>query len=132
MANNLQLTLIKKWFDLTKSGEKTEDYREITSFWCNRLLLFDGKSKNKSFWENEFLNVLDAISFKNIVNENDRGVSFKPVNKNIMTLGYPSFDDRERYLYLDHKGIEIGTGRPDWGADPNKYYFVIKHGKIIE
>ncbi len=132
MANNLQLSLIKKWFDLTKSGEKTEDYREITSFWCNRLLLFDGKSKNKTFWENEFLNVFDAVSFKKMVNGYSRHITFKPVSKNIMTLGYPSFDDRERYLILEHNGIEIGTGREIWGADENKYYFVIKHGKIIK
>jgi hypothetical protein len=131
MANNLQLSLIKKWFYLTKSGEKKEDYREITPFWCNRLLLHDGKSKNKSFWDNEFLKTFDAISFKNIVNENARGISFKPVNKNVMTLGYPSIENRERYLYLEHLGIEISYGRSDWGANPNKLYFVIKHGKII-
>lgn len=132
MANNLQLSLIKKWFDLTKSGEKTEDYREITSFWCNRLLLHNGKSQSKTFWENNFLTVLDIISFKNIVNENTHGISFKPVNKNIMTLGYPSFDDRHKYLHLENKGISIAFGKSDWGANPNKYYFIIKHGRIIE
>ena len=27
---NLQLSLKRKWFEMTKSGVKTEDYREIT------------------------------------------------------------------------------------------------------
>lgn len=30
------------------------------------------------------------------------------------------------------KGIEIRTGNPEWGAEPNKVYFVIKHGIILE
>lgn len=34
---NLQLTLKKKWFDMTKSGIKTEDYREINEYWIRRL-----------------------------------------------------------------------------------------------
>jgi hypothetical protein len=33
----LRLPLEKKWFELTKSGEKTEDYREMTHHWISRL-----------------------------------------------------------------------------------------------
>jgi len=132
MSKNLQMPLIKKWFDLTKSGEKREDYRELDSYWCNRLLLFDGKSKPKSFWENEFLNVFDGQSFKKMVNGYSRHITQKPFKNNIMTLGYPSFENRERYLHLEHNGIEIGTGRPEWGAVENKLYFVIKHGEIVQ
>jgi hypothetical protein len=32
---------------------------------------------------------------------------------------------------FEHKGIEIRTGNPDWGAEPNKLYFVIMHGAVI-
>ncbi len=35
---NLQLLLKKQWFDLTKSGIKTEDYREITPYWVKRII----------------------------------------------------------------------------------------------
>ena len=31
-AKNLQLSLITKWFNLTKLGIKTEDYREINDY----------------------------------------------------------------------------------------------------
>ena len=48
-----------------------------------------------------------------------------------MTLGYPKSTDSERILKLEHKGIEIRTGNPDWGDELDKLYFVIKHGKII-
>ena len=48
-----------------------------------------------------------------------------------MTLGYPKSNDTERILKLEHKGIEIREGKPEWGAEPGKKYFVIKHGQPI-
>jgi len=46
-----------------------------------------------------------------------------------MTLGYPKKDDTERIIQFEHLGIEIRTGKPEWGAEPNKLYFVIKLGE---
>jgi hypothetical protein len=37
----LNLTLKKKWFDMIKSGEKKEEYREVKEYWNNRLLSLD-------------------------------------------------------------------------------------------
>jgi len=34
----LNMTLKKEWFDLIKSGEKKEEYREIKEYWLSRLL----------------------------------------------------------------------------------------------
>ncbi|APZ82936.1 hypothetical protein [Flavobacterium phage FL-1] len=34
---NLQLSLIGKWFEMTKPEIKKEDYREITEYWISRL-----------------------------------------------------------------------------------------------
>lgn len=36
----LQLSLKKQWFDLTKSGVKNEDYREINEYWVKRFLYY--------------------------------------------------------------------------------------------
>lgn len=33
----LHLTLKKKWFDMIASGVKKEEYREIKTYWLNRL-----------------------------------------------------------------------------------------------
>jgi len=33
----LDLILTNKWYDMTLSGEKTEEYREITDYWCRRI-----------------------------------------------------------------------------------------------
>ncbi len=57
---------------------------------------------------------------------------FKKFTTNTMTLGYPKSTDTDRILKFEHAGIEIRTGNPEWGAEPNKLYFVIKHGELIK
>lgn len=121
---NLQLSLKTKWFLMTKAGIKTEDYRELTPYWVKRLvepndegvtveavMYYLNGGKQHAFYSNKF--------------------EFKKFDSNIMTLGYPKSTDTERILKFEHKGIEIRTGNPDWGAEPGKLYFVILHGKII-
>ena len=117
---NLQLSLKKQWFELTKAGVKTEDYREITPYWLSRLCTHNLRHRSLKWWENYLKNAFD-VDFE-----------FKHFESNIMTLGYPKSTDSERILKLEHKGIEIGCGNPELGAEPNKLYFIIKHGRIIK
>lgn len=35
----LHLVLKRKWYDMIASGEKTEEYRAITPYWCNRFIM---------------------------------------------------------------------------------------------
>jgi len=107
------MSLKRKWFEMTKAGIKKEDYREITKHWISRLT----KGKSFSVVHNE-----DGIEID---------VVFKKFDFNIMTLGYPKSGDTERILKLQHAGIEIRNGNPEWGAEPGKLYFVIKHGEVI-
>lgn len=118
---NLQLSLKRKWFEMTKSGEKKEDYREINTYWINRLI--------EDFSWDMTKYPLKLNGDKDVLNKG----SMKPksFDTNTMTLGYPKSTDTERILRLEHKGIEIGYGNPEWGAEPNKLYFIIKHGKIL-
>jgi hypothetical protein len=112
MTKELRLSLKKQWFDLTKAGVKKEDYRSITPYWIKRLCI-DFSYKH---------DIDTPLTFY---------AKFKPFTHNIMTLGYPSSSDTSRIIKLEHLGIEIRTGNPDLGAEPDKLYFVIKHGKII-
>ena len=121
---NLQLSLKKQWFDLTKSGIKTEDYREITPYWAKRFLKYNGKVMSTNFWASLLIG-------KEFIEMFFEDISFVNFNSNIMTLGYPKSTDTDRILKFEHKGIEIGYGNPEWGAEPNKLYFIIKHGAII-
>lgn len=119
---NLQLSLKKKWFEMTDAGIKPEDYRGLTPHWYSILCLYDGNKKNKKFWEFASINSLEFDRNK---------VSFKDYDFNIMTLGYPKSTDTDRIRKYKHEGIEIRTGNPKWGAEPNKLCFVIKHGPQI-
>ena len=129
---NLQLSLKKEWFEMTKSGIKTEHYIEITPYWVKRLTQIKytpielaleclKQGKNSSLWYGN----------SEITSENYDFWFPKKFTTTTLTLGYPSKDKTERILKLEHKGIEIRNGNPEWGAEINKLYFVIKHGKII-
>ena len=122
---NLQLSLKTKWFNMTRAGIKTEDYREINHYWIKRLMA----KKYNNIYQNE----QEAID--GIIKHIDPNYLVKNHSKkfdcNVMTLGYPKSTDTEKILRLEHKGIEIRTGNPEWGAEPNKLYFIIKHGKIL-
>jgi hypothetical protein len=123
---NLQLSLKTKWFEMTKAGIKTEDYREITPYWVKRLTCCDTDINSATE---------DLKKGEKNINRNSHWLpNFyfpKKFIQNTMTLGYPKSGDTERVLKLEHKGIEIRTGNPEWGAEPGKLYFVILHGKQI-
>jgi hypothetical protein len=119
----LRLPLEKKWFEPTKSGVKTEDYREMTPYWYCRLALYIGEIKSQKWWKEYFANYFSG--------DQEARISFIKFSQNTMTLGYPSKEDTDKILTYEHKGIEIQTGNPEWGAEPDKLYFVIKHGKLL-
>lgn len=125
---NLKLSLKQKWFFMTKQLIKPEDYRSITPYWCNRFILVDGERKPKSWWlkKKDHPHFIEWI----ISNIEIKAFSFAFFDYNIMTLGYPKSTDTERIIKFEHKGIEIHTGNPEWGAEPGKLYFVILHGEL--
>jgi hypothetical protein len=122
---NLHLSLKSQWFEMTKQGVKTEDYREINEYWFKRLVYC---------WQD----VLLGHNYRQLTDENIRFIvekgwfGFNDFSENVMTLGYPKKTDTERILRLEHKGIEIRTGNKEWGAEEGKNYFVIKHGNILK
>ncbi len=130
---NLQLSLKTQWFEMTKAGIKTEDYREINEYWCRRLLFYNRQLEHDSFVEmcedladqnRKHADIGDCMNFFDVM--------FKYFEYNIMTLGYPKSTDFERILKYKHEGITIGYGKEEFGAESNKLYFVIKHGEQIK
>lgn len=102
----LHLTLKKKWFDMIDSGEKKEEYRDIKPHWIKRLtdsFTTDDNMYSFLFQPKEF----DTIEFRN---------------------GYAKDAKKLRFEF----GIlAIRKGRPEWGAEPGKKYFVIKLGEKL-
>ncbi|MCQ2183025.1 MAG: hypothetical protein MJY89_06445 [Bacteroidales bacterium] len=103
----LTLPLKRKWFNMIRAGVKLEEYREIGKYWAKRLL------KNYP----EYYNKIQAL--------HDSANGFKKFDKLIFTLGYPKANDTSRRLEFNNPKIRIGTGRPEWGAEPGKTYFII-------
>lgn len=98
----LTLPLKKEWFDLIKAGIKKEEYREI-----------------KPYYEKRFLEPLSSRLFR----KGETGA--KQFDRIVFTLGYPKSTDSERRLEFKNPRIRISEGRPEWGAEPGKHYFVI-------
>lgn len=100
----LTLTLKKKWFDMIKRGVKKEEYREIKPFWTKRLTF----------------PVIDYVDGHVVIPAIPR--KFDTL---VFTLGYPKADDMSRRMVFKNPKIEIRTGKPKWGAEKDKVYYVI-------
>ena len=126
----LHLPLKEKWYRMIESGEKKEEYREITPYWIKRLInerITDREGVGRQWrigtsaaqWYAEHVEQLKY----DIVNGHATFRDFENVH---FTLGYPKCDDESRHMFKRMKTIEIGCGRPEWGAESDKKYFVIK------
>lgn len=129
---NLQLPLKAKWFDMTEKGLKLIEYREITPYWCNRLLLQNGRTESKAFWD-LYLLTYGVHGLKAAIETQDKThrITFKNFEVNTMTLGYPPAENHSKILKFHHQGIEISKGDVDKGATPEVLYFCIKHGNRL-
>ena len=85
-----------------KAGIKKEEYREIKPFWKKRLRNIALKTNLSTVYE-----------------------GFQRYDRLVFTLGYPKADDTERRLVFKNPKIRIGQGKPEWGAECGKLYFVI-------
>lgn len=97
----LHLNLKKKWFDMIASGEKKEEYRDIKPYW-NRVFCAHICIKGRFYHPTDV-----TICFSN---------------------GYAK--DR-RQMTVECLGLFQRTGKPEWGADPNKLYHTLLIGNII-
>lgn len=118
----LTLSLKRKWFDMIKSGEKKEEYRETSGYWTSRLLKYSLGEICVAATKSPYSMTHFEDFVMRHVNNGDWVKSFDTL---VFTLGYPKADDTERRLEFKNPKIRIGTGRPEWGAEPGKLYFVI-------
>ncbi len=108
----LELILKKQWFDLIESGQKPEEYRDFKEYWLKRLCVLHPGAIGGDFMDNH---KVGAYTFKEFTH-----VRFRH--------GYGKL--RPSFL-REIDRISIGTGRPEWGAEPGKKYFII-HLKPIK
>lgn len=94
------LPIEKKWFDMILSGEKKEEYREIKPYYTKRF-------QNRGLLDNYELPTINKI----------------PI---IFRNGYSATSP----AFLAICSLDVKTGKEEWGAEPNKKYYVLRIEKI--
>jgi hypothetical protein len=102
----LDLPLKKEWYNMTESGEKPEEYREITPYWIERLTWHEtGPDPNMISPER----------------------TFKPYTHVRFRYGYT-----KRTMLYRIVEMKVGFGNPKWGAPTDRKVFIIRHKKEKE
>ena len=108
----LILPIKKKWFDMILSGEKKEEYRDIKPYYRQRFtnyFMSENLINEKRGTLDEWL--LTTVRFT------------KPV---MFRNGYSSTSPS----FVAECQLTIGTGKPEWGAEPGKTYYILKISHI--
>ena len=101
----ITLPIKKKWFDMILCAEKREEYRDIKPWYITRL------KRDLSLGDN-FLSKLKDEPQKIIID---------------LRAGYK----RESPRLIAKAKVTIGTGKVEWGAEPNTEYFVFQILEIM-
>ena len=117
----LHLVLKRKWWDMIASGEKKEEYRDANHYWAIRLLERQNRWYSQNIdYPNDFI---DWLSFRLAHND----IAFRSYENVCFHLGYTNTTMTFLIAYF-----ALSMGKEEWGAEPNKYYFVIKLGERTE
>lgn len=100
----LILPIKKQWFDMINKGIKKEEYREIKPYYTARFMNILGEENMQRVNNGEKVN-LGYVLFRNGYSKNS-----------------PSF--------IAHCSLHIGTGKSEWGAEPNIQYYVLTINNI--
>ena len=123
----LHLVLKKKWYEMQESGEKTEEYRDITPYWFRRLyrrkanFLYLGCGQLTKY-DCEYCCSQD----KRHILKGDGFTDIEPIPYTHVCFHY-GYTQRCFINRID--SITIGRGNPEWGAPTDRDVFIIKHHK---
>lgn len=124
--NVLNLVVSKQWFEKIASGEKTEEYRAIKSYWINRLLQAKyGRSDEyrKVTMHPEFDIFISNSKLKSLLEK--KTARFIPYTYVRFFHGYA-----KNRPWIEKKIKSITIGKPQPGLCPkefeNKEFFIIK------
>ena len=120
----LHLVLKRKWWDMIASGEKKEEYRNITSHNSAQLLITGDWIFLKQFFAKDKERMLNAV--KSDAQRSLLGIRWHPYDVVCFHLGYTNTT-----MTYEFKSASIGKGNPVWGAPTNRDVFIIKLGKRL-
>lgn len=132
IAKTLSLNLKRKWYDLIESDVKKEEYRALTPYFMNKLLLCHGKVQPRAFWARVYYfnnKGMTESSVAELAGHLKIGpVTYQKFDTNTFQNGMSKTAPR---FQIEHLGIEIKEGNPDWGAVKGVKYFAIQLGAVI-
>ena len=105
----LVLPIKKKWFDMIRSGEKKEEYREIKPYWTSRFC--KEFSKKIPTPDGKVCYIAPYGIMQGLI-------SFTIILKNGYKADSPKIKCR--------CNLTIGKGKEEWGAEPGKEYYILK------
>lgn len=114
--NALRLPIKKKWFDLILNKIKKEEYREIKEYWQNRNIIAYTSIDKSTYNSFTLKQLCEGKRFNNY----DFYVRF-----------HNGYSANAPYL-IALCSCKYGTGKKEWGAEPNKKYIVFSIKKIIK
>lgn len=95
----LTLTIKKKWFDMIKSGEKKEEYREIKPYYTSRFKSYLPRTNNVGVGEWIWSEII--VIFRNGYRKDSPTIKCRCI-------------------------LKYGFGKEEWGAEPKIIYYVLK------
>ena len=129
----LDLPLKKEWYEMIESGVKTEEYREVKPYWCNRLL-YGCSLGVEDYWKPYLQNISKAIEEHGERLPNSYNLEHLLIWQ-YGTRGYTHVRFRYGYtkktMLFELNGITIGKGNKEWGAPEDKEVFILKLGKRL-
>ncbi|MBQ9203459.1 MAG: hypothetical protein IJ155_04365 [Prevotella sp.] len=117
----LELPLKKEWYNMIESGEKREEYRDITPYWEKRLLDY---KRLKQYVEDNYKELMakkNLFPYRTTLEGADRAF---PRGYTHVRFRY-GYTKRTMLFTID--SITMGfNGKPEWGAPKDKPVFIIK------
>jgi hypothetical protein len=108
----LHLPLKAQWYDMIESGEKKEEYRELSPHWRMRIM----KCRERACAHCFCLSCAQGLDDDDVIKITH--VRFR--------YGYT-----KRTMLFKLDSVTIGKGRPEWGS-PDHKVFILKLGERIE
>lgn len=114
---------LKRYYNHILPEVNREEYRALTQYWLKRLtgeyLYHDvtGEKLDDKELAYTLSNFADSLNLK-----------FKDFRQVLFSNGYRK-DRRQKLIELQK--IDIGTGKPEWGAAPDTAYFRLHLGECL-
>jgi len=133
IMKTLHLVLKRKWYDMIECGDKTEEYREIKSYWERRL--FGGGGSDCKDCKNFPIDLPTDENYTRFKRYEKYSCHNCPIGLNFdkkfdivnFHLGYT-----KEIISFKINDIIIGKGKSKWGAPIDRDVFIIKLGDRLK